>query len=116
MQEAYVKKYRKKPMHKKLVRKRSVLRNGTELRSFSDFMSESTARTAPPGAYSNDAHEINWLKDKIKSFEPEYTAHMKSRGERHGTKPRRHREILELEKQMREKGGTPDNHSWIKRD
>lgn len=46
MEEAYVKKYRRKPLHRKIVRKRSivkprrVLRNGTELRSFKDFMAE----------------------------------------------------------------------------
>lgn len=112
----YSKTYRRKPSHKKLVRRRSVLRQGDEgLPSFRELMAESTPRSAPPGAYSNDSHEINWLKNKIASFEPEYTAHMKTQG-RHGTKPRRHRQIMEYEKQIKEKGGTPDNHSWIKRD
>lgn len=57
MKEAYVKKYRRKPLHRKLVRKRtiarSVLRNETELRSFSDFMRE--------GRYNDDGdiHECH---------------------------------------------------------
>jgi len=46
VEEAYSKKYRRPPLHRKIVRKRrvykprSILRNGTELRSFKDFMIE----------------------------------------------------------------------------
>lgn len=38
MKEGYIKKYRRKSLHKKMIRKKTLLRNGTELRSFKDFM------------------------------------------------------------------------------
>lgn len=41
--EGYVKKYRRKPLHRKMIRKKSLLRNGTELRSFSDFLPEAVS-------------------------------------------------------------------------
>jgi hypothetical protein len=121
MEEALAKyKSRRKPLHRKIVRKRSVLRNGTELLSFSDFMAESEDRplsiSSWPTGGRNAPHEVRWLKNKISNFEPEYTAYMKSRGERHGTKPKVHKHILDLERQIKERGGVPDNHPWIKRD
>lgn len=92
-----------------------VMQKRKPMKSFREF-SESTARSAPPGAYANDPHEIEWLKNKISSFKDEYVSHTLRQGSKHNTKPRRHREIIELEKQIKEKGGTPDNHNWIIRE
>ena len=114
MEEGYVKKHRRKPLHRTMIRKRSLLRNGTELRSFKDFMGESTPRSVPPGTLPNDAHEVNWLRNSILLMKPEYTRQA-ARHDRHGTKPAMHKHIIDLERQIKERGGVPDDHDWIRR-
>lgn len=89
-------------------------RNNTELRSFKDFMTEATPRSAPPGSLPADAHEVEWTKKKILSLKPEYTKHA-ARHDRHGTKPAVHKQIMDLERQIKERGGVPDDHDWIRR-
>lgn len=54
-------------------------------------------------ANTNRLHEIEWLKNKILSLRDKYTR-----------RPSTIREIRDLERQICERGGTPDVHSWIK--
>jgi hypothetical protein len=46
--------------------------------------------------------EIKWLKDKILSLREKFER-----------KPRTIREIRDLERQIRERNGEPDQHDWM---
>ena len=47
-------------------------------------------------------HEIAWIKKKIISLQPKFER-----------RPRTIREIRDLERQIKERGGTPDVHDWL---
>jgi hypothetical protein len=51
---------------------------------------------------ANRLHEIDWLKAKIISLEQKYKK-----------RPSTIKEIRDLERQIRERGGEPDTHEWI---
>lgn len=51
----------------------------------------------------NRFHEITWLKEKITRLEPKYER-----------RPSTIKEIRDLERQIRERGDEPEQHSWIK--
>lgn len=53
---------------------------------------------------SNRLHEIEWIKRKIRSLEEKYMR-----------RPSTIREIRDLERQIRERGGEPENHDWIRK-
>ena len=50
----------------------------------------------------NRFHEIEWLKNKIVSLEPKFKR-----------RPSTIKEIRDLERQIRERGGVPETHTWI---
>lgn len=52
---------------------------------------------------TNRFHEIEWLKAKILSLREKYLR-----------RPSTIKEIRDLERQIRERGGEPEVHSWIK--
>ena len=51
----------------------------------------------------NRFHEIEWLKSKILSLREKYQRRSSTI-----------KEIRDLERQIRERGGEPEVHSWIK--
>lgn len=51
----------------------------------------------------NRFHEIAWLKSKILSLHEKYMR-----------RPSTIKEIRDLERQIRERGGEPEIHAWIK--
>ncbi len=51
---------------------------------------------------TNRFHEIRWLKSKIISLQEKYTR-----------RPSTIKQIRDLERQIRERGGQPDVHEWI---
>jgi hypothetical protein len=51
---------------------------------------------------TNCLHEIVWLKSKIASLERKYLR-----------RPSTIKEIRDLERQIRERGGEPEQHTWI---
>lgn len=50
----------------------------------------------------NRFHEIEWLKTKIRSLREKYLR-----------RPSTIKEIRDLERQIRERGGQPEVHSWM---
>jgi len=50
----------------------------------------------------NRLHEIEWLKSKILSLREKYQR-----------RPSTIKEIRDLERQIRERGGEPECHSWM---
>lgn len=50
----------------------------------------------------NRLHEIDWLKTKIRSLETKYTRC-----------PSTIKEIRDLERQIKERGGEPEVHAWM---
>jgi hypothetical protein len=51
----------------------------------------------------NRFHEIEWIKTKILSLREKYER-----------RPSTIKQIRDLERQIRERGGEPEIHSWIK--
>lgn len=51
---------------------------------------------------TNAPHEIEWLKKKILSLQSKYEK-----------RPRTIKQIRDLERQIKERGGMPDKHNWL---
>lgn len=65
-------------------------------------LSESRPDSLYQSINPNAAAEVAWTKKKIISLKAKYEK-----------KPSTHKEIKDLERQIRERGGIPDSHDWF---